>query len=150
MPNYPKNLSEEFIVPKHSKIPKRIDAGRISIDDESSVFNRDTMLFSIKQFIGIKTDWLTYSLAHTFGKLMNINQTSSPWFGFGFIKSSVDGPYWRPLLVWQGPGVRFRPEITDAFEKSIKSLVLTTKQFGMEFLQTWILLSSIKKGSLIL
>ena len=28
MPNYPKNLSEEFIVPKHSKIPKRIDAGK--------------------------------------------------------------------------------------------------------------------------
>ena len=35
MPNYPKNLSEEFMVPKHSKIPKRIDAGSFHITDES-------------------------------------------------------------------------------------------------------------------
>ena len=30
MPNYLKNLSDEFIVPKHSKMPKRIDAGTIA------------------------------------------------------------------------------------------------------------------------
>ena len=35
MPNYPKNLSDEFMVPKHSKIPKRIDAGKVPISDDS-------------------------------------------------------------------------------------------------------------------
>ena len=146
MPNYPKNLSEEFIVPKHSKIPKRIDAGKWS------GFYWDVN-FDFKQFIGTKTDWHIYSLDPTFGKLMNINRTSFPSFGFGFLKSSVNSinsPSFivRNSLLKTECCIRYRDH--GCIWEINKSLVLTTKQFGMEFLQTWTLLSSIKKGSLIL
>ena len=148
MPNYPKNLSEEFIVPKHSKIPKRIDAGKRLVFSLNSDVN-----FDIKQFIGTKTDWHIYSLDPTFGKLMNINRTSFPSFGFGFLKSfvySINSPSFivTNSLLKTECCIRYRDH--GCIWEIDKSLALTTKQFGMEFLQTWTLLSSIKKGSLIL